>query len=193
MPENYFRTHDRNKDGTMTPAEHFADIRKPDITYSERLQIVLGGKKVELVHPGKNHANDGTVVLFPAQRVAFSADFTADALVRGSLRSLPSACGDFDQHPMTEWIRSYKSIEALDFDVLAGGHGDVLFKKSDIAEARQFFEDLMAAVSAGIAQGRSLDELKKTITLDKYKDWAYYQRLLAANIEAAYNNLRSYR
>jgi len=193
MPENYFRTHDRNKDGTMTPAEHFADIRKPDITYSERLQIVLGGKKVELVHPGKNHANDGTVVLFPAQRVAFSADFPADALVRGSLRSLPSACGDFDQHPMTEWIRSYKSIEALDFDVLAGGHGDVLFKKSDIAEARQFFEDLMAAVSAGIAQGRSLDELKKTITLDKYKDWAYYQRLLADNIEAAYNNLRSYR
>jgi len=193
MPENYFRTHDRNKDGTMTPPEHFADIRKPDITYSERLQIVLGGKKVELVHPGKNHANDGTVVLFPAQRVAFSADFPADALVRGSLRSLPSACGDFDQHPMTEWIRSYKSIEALDFDVLAGGHGDVLFKKSDIAEARQFFEDLMAAVSAGVSQGRSLDELKKTVTLDKYKDWAYYQRLLADNIEAAYNNLRSYR
>jgi len=193
MPENYFRTHDRNKDGTMTPPEHFADIRKPDITYSERLQIVLGGKKVELVHPGKNHANDGTVVLFPSQRVAFSADFPADALVRGSLRSLPSACGDFDQHPMTEWIRSYKSIEALDFDVLAGGHGDVLFKKSDIAEARQFFEDLMAAVSAGISQGRSLDELKKTVTLDKYKDWAYYQRLLGDNIEAAYNNLRNYR
>ena len=193
MPENFFRTHDRDKDGHMSSVEYFADVRKPDITYSERMQITLGGKTFELIHPGKNHASDGTVVLFPAQRVAFSADFPADALVRASLRSLPSACGDFDQHPMTEWIRSYKTIEALDFDVLAQGHGDALFKKPDVVEARQFFEDLTQAVSAGISQGKSLEELKRTVVLEKYKDWAYYQRLREDNIEAAYNNLKIYR
>jgi glyoxylase-like metal-dependent hydrolase (beta-lactamase superfamily II) len=157
------------------------------------MTIGLGGKTVQLIFPGKNHANDGAVVLFPAERVAFAADFPADALVRASLRSLPSACGNFDQHPMTEWIRSYKTIESLDFDLLAGGHGDMPFRKADVAEARQFFEDLMAAVDAGIAQGKSLEELKKTITLEKYKDWVYYQRLRADNIEAAYNNLKAYR
>jgi glyoxylase-like metal-dependent hydrolase (beta-lactamase superfamily II) len=193
MPENFFRTHDRNSDGHMTPAELFAEIHPPDIVYSERMRIALGGKAIELVHPGKNHANDGTVVLFPAQRVAFSADFPADALVRGSLRSLPSACGNFDQHPVAQWINSYKAIEALDFDSLAGGHGDVLFKKADITEARQFFEDLMRAVNTGISEGKSLDELKRTIMLDKYRDWAYYQRLREDNIEAAYRNLLSYR
>ena len=193
MPENFFRTHDRDKDTHMSSAEYFAEVRRPDIMYSDRMRITLGGKTVELVHPGKNHANDGTVVVFPAQRLAFSADFPADALVRASLRSLPSACGNFDQHPMTEWIRSYRTIESLDFDVLAGGHGDALFKKTDIAEARQFFEDLMSAVDAGIAQGKSLDEMKRSIMLDKYKDWAYYQRLREDNIEAAYNNLKAYR
>jgi glyoxylase-like metal-dependent hydrolase (beta-lactamase superfamily II) len=157
------------------------------------MQITLGGKTVELIYPGKNHADDGTVVLFPSERAAFAADFPADALVAASLRSLPSACGNFDQHPLAEWIRSYKTIEALDFDVLAGGHGSALFKKADVAEARQFFEDLVAAVSAGVSQGKSLEELKRTILLEKYKDWAYYARLREDNIEAAYNNLKTYR
>src|SRR3989442_7937804 len=153
MPESFFRTHDRNQDGHMMPAEYYEEIRRPDIVYSEQMKITLGGKTVELIYPGKNHANDGTVVFFPAQRVAFSADFPADALVTGSLRSLPSACGNFDQHPMSEWIKSYKTIENLDFDVLAGGHGSVLFKKADVAEARGYFEDLIAGVDSGISQG----------------------------------------
>jgi glyoxylase-like metal-dependent hydrolase (beta-lactamase superfamily II) len=193
MPENFFRTHDRNSDGHMTSAEYYSEVRRPDIVYSDRMEISLGGKTVRLIHPGKNHANDGTVLLFPAERVAFSADFPADALVRDSLRSLPSACGNFDQHPMTEWIQSYQAIEALDFDVLAQGHGAVLFKKADVIEARQFFEDLAAAVRLGMSQGKSVDELKQTILLEKYKAWAQYERLRQDNIEAAFNNLKIYR
>ena len=127
------------------------------------------------------------MVLFPAERVLFAADFPADALVRTSLRSLPSACGNFDGHPLAEWIKSYKLIESLDFDILAGGHGSVMFKKSDVAEDRQFFEDLTAAVSAGMAQGKSLAELKQSILLEKYKDWGSYQRLREDDIEAAYS------
>ena len=102
---------------------------------------------------------------------------------------MPSACGAFDGHPMAEWIKSYRAVEALDFDILAPGHG-ALFKKADVAEARQFFEDLRSEVSAGMAAGKSLDELKKTITLEKYKDWAYFARLREANIAAAYENLK---
>ena len=193
MGENFFRMRDRNQDGRMTPAEYYAEVRRPDIVYSDRMQITLGGKTVEFIHPGKNHANDGTVLLLPAERIAFSADFPADALVRESLRSLPSACGNFDQHPMTEWIRSYKAIEELDFDALAGGHGNTLFKKADVAEARQFFEDLIEAVSLGMSDGKNLEDLKRTIPLEKYKDWAFYERLREDNIEAAYNNLKTYR
>jgi glyoxylase-like metal-dependent hydrolase (beta-lactamase superfamily II) len=193
MPENFFRTHDRNKDGHMTSSEYFEEVRPPDIVYSERLQLRLGNKTVELIHPGKNHANDGTVVVFSSERMAFAADFPADALVTNSLRSLPSACGNFDQHPMTEWIKSYKTIEDLDIDGLLGGHGAVVFKKSDVTEARQFFEDLVAAVNAALSQGKSLEEMKRTILLEKYKEWAYYQRLREDNIEAAYKNLQTHR
>lgn len=193
MPGNFFQSHDRNHDGHMTPAEYYAEVRPPDIVYSDRMQINLGGKTIQLIHPGKNHADDGTVVVFPSERAAFAADFPADALVGMSLRSLPSACGNFDSHPLSEWIKSFKTIESFDFDLLAGGHGGALFKKADIAEARQYFEDLAKAVSEGMAQGRGIDELKKTILLEKYKDWAYYARLREDDIEAAYNNLKIYR
>jgi glyoxylase-like metal-dependent hydrolase (beta-lactamase superfamily II) len=193
MPESFFQSHDRDHDGHMTAAELYAEVRLPDIVYSEHMQITLGGRRIELLYPGKNHADDGTVVYFPDERVAFTADFPADALVDTSLRSLPSACGNFDSHPLAEWIRSFRAIEALDFEVLAGGHGSTLFRKADVAEVRLYFEDLVAAVSAGMAQGKGLDELKRTVLLEKYKDWANYGRLREDNISATYFNLKIYR
>src|SRR5215469_5152479 len=156
MPESFFRSHDRDHDGHMTTAELYTEVRRPDIVYSERMEISLGGKTVNLIYPGKNHADDGSVLLFPQERVAFAADFPADALVGSTLRSLPSACGNFDSHPLAEWIRSYRAVEELDFDRLAGGHGSALFMKKDVAEAGQYMEDLMAAVAAGVSQGKSL-------------------------------------
>lgn len=193
MPDAWFGRMDRDGDGHMTPAELYADVRPPDITYTDRMTLRLGDTVVELIHPGKNHANDGTVVFFPAQRVAFSTDFPADALVTDTMRSLPSACGAFDEHPIAEWIASYRAIEALDFDILAQAHGTTVFRKADVTEGREFFEDLRDQVSEGMRQGRSLEELKRTVTLEKYRGWAQYERLREMNIEAAYNNLRTYK
>ena len=44
-----------------------------------------------------------------------------------------------------------------------------------------------------MASGKPLEELKRTILLEKYGGWAYYARLREDNIEAAYNNLKIYR
>src|SRR5262245_16521724 len=51
MPENFFRTHDRNRDGHMTAVEYYEEVRPPELVYSERMQITLGAKKIELIHP----------------------------------------------------------------------------------------------------------------------------------------------
>ena len=194
MPAFFFKTADRNSDGSMTPAELFQDVRKPDITYSERMELTLGGKRVELIHPGANHANDATVILFPDERVLFATEFISDVAlpVTASPRAWPSACGPFDGSPLSEWIRSYRTVEGLDFDVFAGGHG-ALATKADVTEVRVFFEELTAAVSRGMSEGKSLAELQKTLLFEKYKDWNGYAQRRAATIESAYNNLRIYR
>jgi len=194
MPAGLFRTADRNGDGKLTPGKLQADIRPPDILYSDRMQLMLGGKRVDLIYPGQNHSNDATVLFFPAERVVFATEFISDVALpaTGSPLSFPSACGPFDGSPLSEWIRSYRTVEALDFDVIAGGHG-ALAKKADVTANREFFEDLVAAVSAGMAQGKSLPELQQTIQLEKYRDWSGYAMRRAPTIESAYNNLRLYR
>jgi len=145
------------------------------------------------VFPGKNHANDGTAVLFKDERVLFAVDFPADALVQASMRSLPSACGPFDGHPMSEWIKSYRTLEALDFDVLVGGHGTVAFQKQDITEGREYFEYLQHEVEGAMSRGLSLAQMREQLTLDRYKSWAHYAQLRRYNIEAAYHNLSIYK
>jgi glyoxylase-like metal-dependent hydrolase (beta-lactamase superfamily II) len=188
MGPGFFETIDRNKDGLVPPAELQADIRQPDIVYSERMRISLGGRTVELIHPGLNHSDDATVMLFHDERVLFATEFLADALVTSNPRSLPSACSAFDRHPLSEWIRSYRTVEALDFDRVAPGHGDV-FDKAVVTETREYFEHLVAQVSAGIRSGRPLPELRESISLERYKTWANYERLRRMNVEAAYLNL----
>jgi glyoxylase-like metal-dependent hydrolase (beta-lactamase superfamily II) len=192
MGPGFFGSVDRNKDGLVPPHELQADIRPPDITYSERMEIALGGRRVELIFPGLNHSDDATVMYFPEERVVFATEFLADALVNANPRSLPSACSAFDRHPLSEWIRSYRTVEALDFDRVAPGHGAV-FDKAVVTETREYFEYLVGEVSAGIRSGRPLEELVKTVTLERYKGWANYERLRRMNVEAAYFNLTRYR
>ena len=184
---------DRDGDGLASPAELNSDIHQPDIVYSERMTLKFGGKTIELIFPGKNHANDGTAVLFHDERVLFTADFPQDVLVQSSMRALPSACGPFDGHPLADWIRSYRTLEQLDFDILSGGHGWKTFTKQDITEGREYFEYLTKEVSNAMAKGMSLDEMRKAVTLSKYKDWVNYERLRVWNVEAAYYNLKIYK
>ena len=195
MGNGTFETIDKGHTGHISGTDWWADtgVVKPDIVYSDRMTLMLGGRRIDLVFPGLNHADDGTVVLFPAERVAFSVDFPAAALVTTSMRSMPSSCGAFDQHPLADWIQSYRTIEALDFDVLVQGHGSVTFTKADLIEGRKFFEDLRDAVSRAIAQGKSLEETKRTVLLPQYKDWAYYDMLRPLDVEAAYINLKTYK
>ena len=42
-----------------------------------------------------------------------------------------------------------------------------------------------------MAAGKTLEQLKDSVKLESYKNWANYDRLRAYNVEAAYRNLRT--
>ena len=44
-----------------------------------------------------------------------------------------------------------------------------------------------------MAAGQTLEQLKESVRLTPYKEWANYERLRANNVEAAYRNLLIYR
>jgi glyoxylase-like metal-dependent hydrolase (beta-lactamase superfamily II) len=155
----------------------------PNVTFSDSLTIELGGKMVELTYVGRNHSDNSIVMRFPAERVLFAVDFIPVKAV---------AFRDFPDAYITDWIESLKRVEAMDYDILAPGHG-ALGTKEDVRAFRGYIEDLHAAVLEASRAGKSVDEMKQTIKLDKYKDWFRYEEFLPLNIEGMYRRVNMHR
>jgi glyoxylase-like metal-dependent hydrolase (beta-lactamase superfamily II) len=155
----------------------------PNVTFTDNMTVELGGKKVELTYLGKNHSDNMIVMRFPAERVLFAVDFIPIRTV--AFRTLGDAY-------IPEWMESIKRVEAMDFDILAQGHGPS-GNKADATAFRGYMEDLYAAVLAGIRSGKSLDELKTGIKLPKYEKWQMYGKWMPENIQGVYNQIRMHR
>lgn len=155
----------------------------PQITFSDRMEIELGGKRVELVYLGLNHSDNTIVMRFPDERVLFVVDIVAKD--RLPFRDFPSAY-------IEQWIESLKRIEAMDFDILAPGHGG-LGTKADVAASRRYIEELRAEVLAQMRAGKPLEEIKQIVTMEAYKDWGSYADWRELNIEGMYRHLQQYR
>jgi glyoxylase-like metal-dependent hydrolase (beta-lactamase superfamily II) len=155
----------------------------PAITFSDKMTIELGGKRVELIHPGRSHSDNLIVVRFPEERAVFTVDFI-------SVERLPYQ--DLADSYFPDWIEAIRQVEALEFDILIPGHGPV-GTKSHATEHRQYLEELHAAVLQAARAGQSLEDTKANITLDKYQGWGQYEEWRPMNIEGMYNQIRLHR
>lgn len=155
----------------------------PQIVFSDRMTVELGGKQVELIYVGKNHSDNSIVMRFPQERVLFAVDFV-------TVRSLPWR--DFPDAYIDDWIESLKRVEALDFDIVDPGHGP-LGKKEHVRELRGYIEELKDEVLKYVRQGKPLEEIKQLVKMEKYSRWAQYQDFLPLNIEGMYQHIQLYR
>ena len=151
----------------------------PTVTFTDRLDINLGGKTVELHFVGKNHSDNMIVARFPAERVVFAVDWIP---VKGL------AFREMHDSYFPDWNDGLKRVEAMDFDTLTPGHGNV-GTKADVAAFRGYLEDLQAAVRKAMSEGKSVDQMKAEIKLDKYKDWQQYGQFLALNVQGMHGYL----
>ena len=76
--------------------------------------------------------------------------------------------------------------------LLAPGHGP-LGTKDDVRAYRGYMEELYTAVRDASRAGKSVDKMKQTIRLDKYKTWARYDEFLPLNIEGMYHQINMHR
>jgi glyoxylase-like metal-dependent hydrolase (beta-lactamase superfamily II) len=154
----------------------------PQVTFSDRMTIELGGTVLELIHVGKNHSDNSIVMRFPRERILFAVDFIP--VNSYSFR-------DFPDSYMPDWIESLRRVEALDFDVLAPGHGG-LGTKANVTMFREYLQDLRAEVIRLAREGKSVDEMKQLITLPKYAAWGP-KEWFPLNIEGMYRLVQANR
>jgi glyoxylase-like metal-dependent hydrolase (beta-lactamase superfamily II) len=161
-----FELYDANKDGALSGAE---------ITRG-RMNINLGGKRVEIISRPIAHADDNTLVRFvDGTNVLFASDWiTVHRIPFGQI-------GD-SETPMV------KAVEAMDFEYFLCSHG-ALGKKADVAANIKYREELKTAVAKAIASGQSLEEAQKSVTMDAYKDWEFYEQQRPQNVAGMYRAL----
>ena len=167
---------DANADGAVSGAELMRGpvslVHPPNITYTDQIEISLGGKRVRLNWVGEmNHSLDSSRITFPDASVMFVVDYI-------TFQRLPYMEMDFELGMYEEWMAAIRKTEeiARDFDHVAAGHGPV-GTVDDITDWRLYFEALEAAVTAAIDAGQSLEEMQRTIEIPDYSHWAGYNWL----------------
>jgi glyoxylase-like metal-dependent hydrolase (beta-lactamase superfamily II) len=183
--QNNFALIDANSDGALSGAEmargQLGDVHPPTITFTDRHTVTLGGKTVNMIYTGIAHADDSSVIHFPAERVVFAADTLQVKRLPGGVTPTIGA-----------WIDAIKTIESLDFNVAAAGHA-LAGTKEDVVALRQYLEDLATGVAAGIAAGRTLEQIQQTLLLEKYKDWDRYEQQRPTHIAQVYATMKGSR
>lgn len=154
----------------------------PDITFTDSLDIVLGGQTVELRYVGRNHSDNMIVMNFPAQRTLFAVDF----IPMGSV-----AFRDFPDAYLPDWNQSIRRVEAMDFDILVPGHGRN-GNKADVTAFREYMDDLWTAVTAAVRAGKTVEQAQAEIKLPKYAKWFRYKEWQPLNVAGAYKQFASH-
>jgi glyoxylase-like metal-dependent hydrolase (beta-lactamase superfamily II) len=179
-----FDLYDANKDGVLSGAEvvrgPVANVRPPDLTYTDRLTLTFGAKRVEIIWKPTAHADDNTIVRFvDGTNVLFASDWiTVHRLPFGPIGDAETAV--------------VKTIEAMDFEHFVCSHG-MLGKKADVTASIRYREALRDAVAAVIAAGQSLEQAQAAVTMDAYKDWEFYAQQRPQNVAGMYRALSARR
>jgi len=177
-----FDLFDENRSGVLNGAELIRgsvnDVYLPSTTFRDRHTVTLAGKRVMMVHLGVAHTDDSTVLYFPDERAVFSADVL-------QVKRLPQSIAP----TVGAYIDALRTIMALDFEHAATGHA-LMGTRKDAAMSLQYLEDVSTGVAAGIAEGRSLPEIQKTLTLEAYKGFERWDTHRTVHIAQVYATIK---
>lgn len=105
------------------------DIVMPDITFTDRYTVELGGRTLDLIYLGANHGDCLTFMRPDAENGKYL--FAVDIATPGGTPLNFMAGYSPDQ-----WLRTLKELEAMDFSITIPGHGVPMADKSSLVERR---------------------------------------------------------
>lgn len=148
-------------------------IARPDVTFTDRMEIDLGDLTVELIYPGASHSPGSILVSVPREKVVFAGD----ALFTGYHPFMGE--GDLES-----WIKVLDRLGSMDGVRIVPGHGPVSGRK-DIADMKEYliaFDRNARELCAKSGDPeRVVSEMKKVLPQRPEADF-----LIKANIEMRY-------
>lgn len=145
----------------------------PTETFADQHAFSLGGKDFELTYLGEGHSDDLLAIVVRPENVAFVVDVV-------SPKSVPWR--DFPHTDINGMIEQIKTVEALDFDIMAPGHS-VIGTKQDATDIRVYIEEMRDAVKVALDDGQSEEEIIASDIAADYKEWVTYDMWRDLNIQ----------
>src|SRR5215831_7756411 len=129
----------------------------PNVTYSRRKVLNLGGREVQLLFLGRGHTNGDTVVYLPKEKIVCTGD-----LMESQIAYMGDA--QFD-----EWIKTLDALKRLDFETDLPGHGAPFKDKGLITAFQGYLRDLVKQGTDLRKQGVTPESAAQRIDLTAYK------------------------
>lgn len=125
----------------LSPEEMTARLPMPTVTFTDELQIDLGGRAVRLF-PAPGHSEDGVCALLEEERVLFAGDSVVTGIV--------PAIGDGDSRTLEASLRK---LAGMEIEVLVAGHGPVLKGAARVQAWIEWLAEYLAGVRAAVREG----------------------------------------
>jgi cyclase len=149
-------------------------IGLPRMTFSDRLDLHVGGKDVEAHYFGRGHTSGDVIVYFPAERTIHTGDLFLNVRPgpgRGAAPATARPPGvpvyvDYVQGgSFLEWSRTLERTLALDFDTIIPGHGPVA-TRADLVRFNENLVTMRTRLAGLIKGGTSRAEVIRILEVD---------------------------
>ncbi len=166
--------------------ESIPGLTWPTMTFSGRMSLYLGSRRVDLMHLGRAHTAGDIVALVPDEGVMFTGDIVEHR----------SACYCGDGH-FGDWGTTLDAIRAFRPRAIAPGRGDALvgaeMVETAVESTRDFLESTYLPAARVAARGGTLKEAWEAVRAScdpKFGDYAIYEHCLPFNVARAYDEAR---
>ena len=163
--------------------ESIPGLTWPTTTFTGRMSVYLGKRRVGLMQVGRAHTAGDIVIHVPDQNVMFTGDIV----------EYKSACYCGDGH-FHDWPGTLEKIRAFDLDAIAPGRGDALVGRDMVNAALDSTADFVRSTYRPAAQvatrGGTLKEAWDAVRAScdpKFSDYAIYEHCLPFNVARAYD------
>ncbi len=150
----------RRYDAKLRSALKGLRICPPRLTYQEEMDFMLGGTRLQLLHPTKGaHTSGDTMVFLPDEKVLFAGD----VLWVGYHPNLEDA-------DLEGWLGALEGVSKLKVDYIVPGHGPVA-DKSFIAPLAKYIRNFDATFTRLARDGVPKERIAEELVMEGTEEW----------------------
>jgi len=129
----------------------------PTLTFTDRLVLERGGRRIEVRWLGRGNTAGDTVVFLPAEGIVASGDLL--------VYPVPFCFGSY----YSDWIDTLGKLDALAAPTIVPGHGPLMRDREYLHRVQELLRAIVEQTKAAAAEGLTLEQTKERVTLADWK------------------------